>query len=140
MQIQVNDVIKTPEFQALHWEAIRDPDFPRPFSVDCMMVRQKLEPSLARAAAESSPVINLLVVVARPDEEQDVGYRTISRPLVELIDNSQLPVRVDILRPGTYESLSKHLDEKGEGFYHIIHLDLHGALLTYKQIQNPAKP
>ncbi|MEB3231625.1 MAG: hypothetical protein VKJ64_11495 [Leptolyngbyaceae bacterium] len=33
----------------------------------------------------SSPMINLLLVTARPDDESDVGYRTVSRPLTEAI-------------------------------------------------------
>ena len=27
-----------PEFQALHWEALRDAELPRPLAVDCVMV------------------------------------------------------------------------------------------------------
>ena len=30
----------TPEFQALHWEALKDPDLPRPLAVDCVMLRK----------------------------------------------------------------------------------------------------
>ncbi|MEI6430273.1 MAG: hypothetical protein WCO45_18105, partial [Pseudanabaena sp. ELA607] len=29
-----------PEFQALHWEALRDAELPRPLAVDCVMVRK----------------------------------------------------------------------------------------------------
>ncbi|TYT68928.1 tetratricopeptide repeat protein, partial [Microcystis aeruginosa] len=62
-------------------------------------------------------------------------YRTISRPLVELVNSSEIPVKIDILRPGTYESLTRHLDEKGEGYYHVIHFDVHGGLMEYEQYQ-----
>ncbi|MDB9346645.1 CHAT domain-containing tetratricopeptide repeat protein [Nodularia spumigena] len=140
-QVQIEIVAKTPEFHALHWEALHDPELPRPLAVDCVMLRKNVKPAPpVLANVQSSPVINLLVVVARPDEERDVGYRTISRPLLELIDNSNLRVNVELLRPGTYESLSKHLEAKGAGFYHIIHLDMHGALLNYQQVQSPSKP
>ncbi|MCC5640220.1 tetratricopeptide repeat protein [Nostoc sp. CHAB 5844] len=139
-QLQIEIVGKTPEFQALHWEALRDPDLPRPLAVDCVMVRKSNQPAPMYADVQTSPVINLLVVVARPDEEQDVGYRTISRPLLELIENSHLRVNVELLRPGTYEALSQHLEAKGAGYYHVIHLDCHGALMTYEQIQQPIKP
>ncbi|WP_414562537.1 MULTISPECIES: tetratricopeptide repeat protein [unclassified Anabaena] len=140
-QVQIEIVAKTPEFHALHWEALQDPDLSRPLAVDCVMLRKNVRPAPPVSAnVQSSPVINLLVVVARPDEERDVGYRTISRPLLELIDNSNLRVNVELLRPGTYESLSKHLQEKGAGFYHIVHLDMHGALLNYQQVQSSSKP
>ncbi|MDB9375156.1 tetratricopeptide repeat protein [Nodularia sphaerocarpa] len=139
-QLQIEIVAKTPEFHALHWEALQDPDLSRPLAVDCVMLRKNVKPAPVSANVQLSPVINLLVVVARPDEERDVGYRTISRPLLELIDNSNLRVNVELLRPGTYESLSRHLQEKGAGFYHIIHLDMHGALLTYQQVQSSSQP
>nr|MDJ0571260.1 tetratricopeptide repeat protein [Pleurocapsa sp. MO_192.B19] len=138
-QLQIEIISKTPEFQALHWEALRDPELPRPLAVDCIMLRKTVSPTAVPAKVKESPVINLLVVTARPDEDSDVGYRTISRPLVELIDNSQLRVNVELLRPATYEALCKHLEEKGEGYYHIIHFDTHGALLTYEQIQQGVK-
>ncbi|MDB9538038.1 hypothetical protein PN451_19740 [Dolichospermum planctonicum CS-1226] len=35
-QVQIEIVSKTPEFQALHWEALQDPDLPRPLAVDCV--------------------------------------------------------------------------------------------------------
>ncbi|NEO98918.1 MAG: tetratricopeptide repeat protein [Symploca sp. SIO2E9] len=134
-QIQIEIEGKTPEFQALHWEAMRDPDLPRPLAIDCVLIRKAIEAVPVSAQVLPSPVINLLVVIARPDQEDDVGYRTISRPLIEAIENSQLRVNVELLRPGTYEALERHLEEKGENFYHLIHFDTHGALLSYKQIQ-----
>ncbi len=126
---------KTPEFQALHWEAMKDPDLSRPFAVDCLMTRRLINPINININIPVSPVINLLAVIARPDEDSDVGYRTISRPLVELIEQGNLRVNLDILRPGTYESLCKHLEDKGSNYYHIIHFDLHGGLMTYEQFQ-----
>jgi nucleoside-triphosphatase THEP1 len=137
-QVQIEIVSKTPEFQALHWEALQDPDFPRPLAVDCVMLRKSVNPAVGSVNLPTSPVINLLVVVARPDEEKDVGYRTISRPMLELIENGKLRVNVELLRPGTYQALSQHLEAKGANFYHIIHLDMHGALLTHEQVEKPS--
>ncbi len=134
---QVEFVIESesPEFQGFHWEALQDPDLPRPFSVDCIISRKRRGATVVPAKIASSPTLNLLVVIARPDEETDVNYRTISRPLVELVSNSDIPVKIDILRPGTYEALTKHLDEKGEGYYHVIHFDVHGGLMRYEQYE-----
>ncbi len=108
-QLKISIASDNPDFHALHWEALRDPDLPRPLAVDCVMVRSINKPSPVPAKVEESPTINLLVVVARPDEEQDVGYRTISRPLLELIENSSLRVNLDLLRPGSYKALAQHL-------------------------------
>ncbi|QSV52807.1 MAG: tetratricopeptide repeat protein [Dolichospermum sp. UKL201] len=137
-QVQIEIVSKTPEFQGLHWEALQDPDFPRPLAVDCVMLRKSVNSAVGSVNLPPSSVINLLVVVARPDEEKDVGYRTISRPMLELIENGQLRVKVELLRPGTYQALSQHLEAKGANFYHIIHLDMHGALLTHEQVEKPS--
>lgn len=136
-QVQIEIIGKTPEFQALHWEALRDPDLPLPLVVECVAIRKYIRPVAVQANVRQFPVINLLVVAARPSEEHDVGYRTISRPLIEAIQNSNLRVNIDLLRPGTYEALENHLSGKGEGFYHIIHFDAHGGLATYDQIQKP---
>lgn len=134
----------SPEFfHLLHWEALRDPKWPGPFVLDAPMVRSIKQPSVIRAQCQLSPTINLLIVTARPDGRKDVGYRTISRPLVEGMQQAKLPVRIDILRPGTYQALTDHLDsvrdEHGKGFYHIIHFDLHGALATYEQLKHNAE-
>ena len=129
---------QTPEFQAFHWETMLDPDLPRPLSVQAVMVRKTVKRVAVQGEVNVSPVINVLVVTARPKEDDDIGYRTTSRPLIKAIANSQIPVNVDLLRPGTYEALVKHLEAKGAGFYHIIHFDGHGSLAsyeTYKQVR-----
>ncbi|MEO1148536.1 MAG: tetratricopeptide repeat protein, partial [Cyanobacteria bacterium J06638_22] len=128
----------SPDFQALHWEALKDPKQPRPFAVDGVFTRKRPQQGITPITLHPSPVINLLVVTARPDEEKDVGYRTISRPLIDAIHQAQLRVNVEVLRPGTFEALSKHLDGK-EGRYHIIHFDAHGGLMTYDQFQQGVK-
>jgi len=48
-------------------------------------------------------------------------------------------VNIELLRPGTYEALYKHLEEKGQGYYHIIHFDTHGALLSYEKFKQQIK-
>jgi tetratricopeptide (TPR) repeat protein len=128
------EIMGEPEFQALHWEAMWESDQPHPLVVNCMMSRRRLSGSFARVLVQESPVLNLLVVTARPDEEKDVGYRTISRPLVEAISNANLRVNVEMVRPGTYEAFARHLEGK-QSFYHIVHFDLHGGLMGYEDFQ-----
>ncbi len=47
------------------------------------------------------------------------------------------------MRPGTYKALENHLRDvtakHGEGYYHVIHFDVHGAVLTYQQFQHIQK-
>ncbi len=129
----------TPTFHALHWEAIKDPKLATPLALQATMVRKNLRPQALPASVRPSPTINLLIVTARPSVERDVGYRTISRPLVESLRTANLPVQIDILRPGTYKALENRLRmttaQHGGGYYNVIHFDVHGAVLTYEQYQ-----
>jgi tetratricopeptide (TPR) repeat protein/type II secretory pathway predicted ATPase ExeA len=127
-----------PGFQALHWEAMWDRDRVNPLAMDAVMVRQRqVEGGVPPVDRKESTVLNLLVVTARPDEDKDVGYRTISRPLVEAIEAGKLPVNVEFVRPGTYEAFVRQLDKRGAGYYHMVHFDMHGGLLTFEQLGLP---
>lgn len=135
----VIEICGSPEFHSLHWEALKDPNFPRAFALDVLILRKDLKPQSLFADVRETESINLLVVTSRPRGRKDVGYRTITRPLVELLRNSQLPIMVHILRPATYESLGKHLDQVGKGFYHVVHFDVHGALVTFEDFEKIEK-
>jgi len=143
LQAGLNDVQieieGTPKFHALHWEALKDPEVPEPLVLQATMVRKNLVPSVIQSQVRPSPTINLLVVTARPSGQRDVGYRTISRPLVEALRQTSIPIRIEILRPGTYKSLENHLRDTtakySEGYYHVIHFDVHGAVLTHEELQ-----
>ncbi len=123
----------------LHWEALRDPDVPVPLAVRVPVTRRvtglgaKFDPPGGR------PTLNVLVVAARPDGARDVGYRTISRPLLDAVRTAGLPVTVDLVRPGTWEALTGHLqaasEAHGSGWYQVIHFDLHGAFAEYAELE-----
>jgi len=133
------EIAGSPLFHTLHWEALKDPEIWLPLALQATMVRKNLNPSTIEASVRPSPTINLLIVTARPSGRSDVGYRTISRPLVEALRQANLPVQIDILRPGTYKALENHLRQTSaqqqEGYYQVIHFDLHGSVLTYEQLQ-----
>jgi predicted RecB family nuclease len=48
------------------------------------------------------------------------------------VDESKLHVKIDLLWPGTYRALAKHLAKRPKG-YQMIQFDVHGALLTHAQ-------
>ncbi len=138
------EVMGGPEFQSLHWEALKDPNLPRALALDVPLVRRRLAPQTSRALVRPAPAINILLVTARPHGGRDVGYRTISRPLVEALRQAEVPANIEILRPGTYRALYDHLEqvftEKGAGHYHVLHLDVHGALLAHDQLAKLGTP
>ncbi len=133
------EIAGSPQFHAFHWEALKDPHLPQPLVLQVIMMRKNLKPSAVRTTVRPSPTINLLIVTSRPFGKQDVGYRTISRPMIETLGRANIPVQIEILRPGTYKALENHLRESsakhGVGYYHVIHFDVHGAVLSYAELQ-----
>ncbi|MCP4423653.1 MAG: CHAT domain-containing protein, partial [Chloroflexi bacterium] len=127
----------TPAFHALHWEALKDPAMNRPFAVESSFLRPNDNPPPTQIRPQAAPTLNILLVTARPGGRRDVAYRTISRPLVAALQTSRIRAQIDLARPGTYEALVNHLEQtrgdRGDGYYHIIHFDVHGSLLSYEQ-------
>ena len=129
------------EFQSVIWEALRDPDLrSEPLIAKGIGIfRKSLKAPALEAQVKEHPAINLLIVTARPSEENDIGYRTIQRPMVDIIAKTGVRVNPFILRPGTYKALKEHLKEKKGGFYHIIHFDLHGEIFSYEELLEERK-
>ena len=122
------EITGSPGFHGLHWEALKDPDLPEPCVLLAPMVRKNTTEPAVEARPEPSPTFNLLVVTARPGEGRDVGYRTITRPLIQSLRRARLKVAVDLVRPGTWAAFREQLEAKQPGHYHAVHFDLHGAL------------
>jgi hypothetical protein len=123
----------------LHWEALRDPDLPVPLAVRVPVTRRVTGLGSKFDPPGSRPTLKVLVVTARPDGPRDVGYRTVSRPLLDAVRTAGLPVTVDLVRPGTWEALTGHLraatEAHGSGWYQVIHFDLHGAFEDYAALE-----
>jgi tetratricopeptide (TPR) repeat protein len=123
----------------LHWEALRDPGLPVPLAVRLPVTRRVTSVGAQFDPPGARPTLNVLVVTARPNGPRDVGYRTVSRPLLDAVRTAGLPVTVDLVRPGTWEALVTHLqaarDEHGSGWYHVVHFDVHGAFEDYPALE-----
>ncbi|MBK1648393.1 tetratricopeptide repeat protein [Rhabdochromatium marinum] len=109
------------------WEALRDPDGTT-LAHSCRIERQvsALHDPLPLPEGLPTDRINILLVIARPYGDKDVGYHALARPLVERVSACGLPVRIEVLRPPTFEQLQRHLHRR-PGFYHILHFDGHGG-------------
>ena len=108
------------------WEALQDPRAGQ--LAQLSQIERRLNTTIKpEKVAKRWPKdqVNILLVTARP-YEGDVRYRSISRPLVELIEKFDLPAQVTVLRPPTFENLREHLRER-PNHYHIVHFDGHGA-------------
>jgi len=122
LQISADD----PGVLSWPWEALYDPE------AGVLAHRAQMERRLNQNLPDPLPLserlpkerINILLLTARP-YEQDLHFRSISRPLVDLIQKQRLPAQVNLLRPPTFDQLRKHLAEHPH-FYHILHFDGHG--------------
>ncbi len=109
------------------WEAIADPEGST-LAHACRIERQlsELHDPLPLPDGLPQDRIHILLVIARPYGEGDVGYHALARPLVQQVRARGLPVRVDVLRPPTFAQLQAHL-RRHPGRYHIVHFDGHGG-------------
>ncbi|MCP4408884.1 MAG: CHAT domain-containing protein, partial [Gammaproteobacteria bacterium] len=116
-----------PRILAWPWEALRDPQGTT-LAQTCRIERQlgELHDPMPLPETLARDRIHILLIIARPYGETDVGYHALSRPMVELIRRERLPVHIDVLRPPTFTQLRRVLHEK-PGVYHIVHFDGHGG-------------
>ena len=117
-----------PEIMAWPWEALHSGED------GYLALRFPLERQLSGGLGDPPPlpeglpqdVLHILYVIPRPYGEQDVGYRTLAKSLVQSIEENHLPVTVEVLRPPTFDRLRQVLGER-PGYYHIVHFDGHGG-------------
>ena len=124
LRISSND----PAVLSWPWEGLFDTTAGSALGLLCSIERRiddKVADPIPIASQLPRERVNILLVTARPFE-QDVGYRSISRRLVELVDEKELPASIHLLRPPTFDRLREHLAERTH-YYHILHFDGHGA-------------
>ena len=72
---------------------------------------------------------NVVAVTARPSA-RDIPHRLITRSIasaIRTVDKStDRTARLQIVRPGTLEALVRILGEHPNGFFDVLHLDMHG--------------
>ncbi|MCI5126547.1 MAG: hypothetical protein D3925_19240, partial [Candidatus Electrothrix sp. AR5] len=96
-----------PGVLAWPWEALHDPEGGT-LAHHCRIERQinkNLNDPLPLPGNLPKDRINILLVIARPGGDEDVGFHALSRPLVELTRDQKLPVHIDVLRPPTFDRL-----------------------------------
>ena len=120
-----------PRSWALPWELLRDPKTQRYLALYAgEFVRTHpapVQPVPLPKAAEGP--IRVLLVIARPRLEADVPYRSVARRVVAALGGlEKVDVRLDVLRPPTFEALADRLRRAKEAgtLYHVVHFDGHG--------------
>ena len=143
----------TPETETVHclqWEHFESPN-QWPLADSYVTVRRIVSPSVRPTEQQCKrvsswsmvgnpkPSINVLVVIARDisDEKRNTDPSastallavTKVREILKSLKGSH-QINIEVARPGSYKALQEHLErterDKGYGFFHIIHLDMHG--------------
>ncbi|KAH7140266.1 hypothetical protein B0J13DRAFT_637726 [Dactylonectria estremocensis] len=91
-----------------------------------------------------SQTLNVLLVIARdlkddPSAYEDASPSIAMKTLLKMRDmlnqrKQGIKLNIEIARPGTFQSFKEHLQNAenvhGPGYFHIVHFDMHGKVLT----------
>ena len=112
------------------WECLENtslwPDKIRPSSVTLIRVVTPTDEAIGLPPPEPFTDLNVLVLSARPQFEEDIPYGLVSKVIFEAAARSGSRVTVDIVRPGTLKAFVMHLAKKTPGHFDIVHFDVHG--------------
>jgi tetratricopeptide (TPR) repeat protein len=111
----------------LPWELLYSP-LDRSFLAPSLAgMYRSLSSFAVRAEMEGLPQdkLNILLVIARPYGERDIGLKTIARPMLEALKPIRQQLNLKVLRPPSFDELEQELNDH-KGFYHIVHFDGHG--------------
>lgn len=139
MRVEVETDVKGAT--ALPWELLRDPKTDEALALRAKaFVRTYTEPAQEIYKPQPADKVRILLVICRPGGGADVPFRSVSGYMLKgLTDAARERFELDVLRPPTFEQLSKTLrNAKAAGKpYHIVHFDGHGGYLN-TNTTNPA--
>ena len=126
-QCELVIISDSPEVLNLPWELLYSPSDRQFLAPSLAGMSRSLSDYAVRAEMGRLPQdkLNILLVIARPYGEQDIGLRTIARPLLQSLANIRQKVKLKVLRPPSFEQFERELNGN-KGFYHIVHFDGHG--------------
>ena len=132
--LQVRVISGSPAILAWPWEALCDNRQPGGrtgyfLAPHCCLERTPDPDFTASDPPGETDCLRMLLVISRPFGEWDVGYHAVARAVVDYVRDEGLPVKIDVLRPPTFEHLQETLAQaKTAGTpYHIVHFDGHGG-------------
>jgi len=124
---------------ALPWELMRDPELEEYGALAHLahaFVRSQPDLIFQPPPAPTDELtFNILLVICRPGGQADVPFQSVARRLLELFRPHRDRIRLDVLRPPTFEQLARVLADK-PNFFHVLHFDGHG---TFPQVVAPPR-
>lgn len=138
-KVRVEVLTSVQDAVAIPWELMCDPDTNRPLALEAQaFVRAPVNPARLPQVIESQPdKVRILLAICRPNEERDVPFRSVASRIIKGLDEKAKNLfELDILRPPTFEQLTKTLDaaNKAGKPYHIVHFDGHGTYLNVSDL------
>lgn len=127
------------EATAIPWELLRDPKTGVHLALRApVFVRSHSQTAQRPYWPQLNPddPIRILLVIARPGRDEDVPFRSVASQLVKgLSGTARQRFDLDVLRPPTFEQLSKALNHAKDASrpYHIVHFDGHGTYIDTPQ-------
>lgn len=136
-------ISRGPEGMTLPWELLRDPKTGTLLALRApSFVRAGDRPGEQKLPPAGSGPIRVLLAICRPRLGDDVPFRSVAKRLLKGLDEGQRDIiRLEVLRPPTFEQLGRELrmaKDRGEP-YHVVHFDGHGAYngRGYLMFENP---
>ena len=122
-------ISRSPAFLGLPWELLKDPERATPLALTMPAFDRTFTVAGAATPIPPGDALRVLMVIARPRAQHDVGYQMVARPLLPLLDAVRGKVALDVLRPPTLDRLGAVLREAADAGtpYHVLHFDGHGA-------------
>jgi len=121
------------------WELLREPNAESPLAVavrEFVRSHTHTKQTALEAPHDDLP-IRVLLVICRPGKHRDVPFRSVASRLVKaLTDDARPLLRLDVLRPATFDRLAEVLRHAhaGDQPYHVVHFDGHGAFLDLEEV------
>jgi tetratricopeptide (TPR) repeat protein len=136
---RVEIVTGVAEASAIPWELLRDPKTDSPLALSARsFVRAHPSAALHPYLPKEEPdKIRILLVICRPQGDDDVPFRSVASRLIKGLDEANREAYdLDVLRPPTFEQLGRVLRRARQESrpYHIVHFDGHG---TYQESAEP---
>lgn len=115
------------------WEALCSSDIGY-LAQHCLIERRSSDITMSDSTSkQENDELHILFVIARPYGNSDVGYHALVREIVDYITREHLSVKIDVMRPPTFDNLKRTLEVR-PNYYHIVHFDGHGGFGPHLQL------
>lgn len=119
------------DMDEIFWETLEQTaSWPSSIAPATVLVTRRVECTISTPLLHQESIsrkcINVLVVISRPQMDQDIPHRFVSSPILHVADFSKGRTRVEIVRPGTFSAFVQHLQSRPKGYFDIVHFDMHG--------------